>query len=110
VLQNPHSKAYLESFGCRVSESPNSLPQWQKMLEDLEAGEGADMAVSTVESFRQFSESQLDIVLQYLEACEGRKHQRIPVGRVIKLAILSKVAMTHEKRKHYRSKLRQLFL
>ena len=40
---------------------------------------------------------------------ERRRRRKIHVGRVVKYAILGKMALTHDKRRHYRDKLRQLF-
>lgn len=38
-----------------------------------------------------------------------RRRSKLPLGRVIKFAILGKLAITHRKRQHYREKLQKLF-
>ncbi len=41
---------------------------------------------------------------------EERRHRKIHTGRVVKYAVLGKLAWTHDKRRHYRDKLRKLFV
>ena len=101
---------------------------WRRILGTPAGGAHAEKMSPADASLRQFFELQSDVVLrgplqeidrlrrevrvreeQACAAEEARKRRRIHAGRVIKLAILSKVALTHDKRKHYRSKLCKLF-
>ena len=75
-------------------EAPASnvrLQQWFELMADVGA-----------EGLRRQNE-------RHGKALEERRHRKIHAGRVMKYALLGKLALTHDKRQHYRDKLRKLF-